>query len=584
MSDIEVAWSSEYHRYYRQRYNHNTSQWDFLDWDASNGTDRPYSSPFTKRTEPPVLNGSDLRRYPARSSTPNSSKTASPNQSSLCQSSSFHPSSYSPDQLHYSELANSSKTASPNQSSLCQSSSFHPSSYSPDQLHYSELANSSKTASPNQSSMYQSFSVHPSSYSPDQLHYSELANSSKTASPNQSSLYQSSSFHPSSYSPGQLHYFELDSSYRVRPRNFFTEGRVFAVMFSETAASSTKPINYNNSSSLSEVRHAGNIVYTAVRQFVVVRQKREFCYACPIFTYSGRATTKPGVRESEHAIVYSSQCLPRLLPGEAGITKSPICVIMAEGVPLLSAASRIYFGIHHPIQYNVKVKDIGVVAPNDFPILTRYWREEGEVGYSSQASEVTDEAANETKVQLANTEVYSHSLNTDTVPAKSEVDLEVVTNPKAFFKKGRVFMTRWSEPRGVSAVGSGTSGATEAFAELARFAVVKPKSTHCICIRISTYSGQATTKPGISVSEHAAVLPVGGLFQSHPKGEPQLTKDPIFVKVENPTVTIDPMSRINFGKPYTVEYNIVVRNIGRVFGDSVAKMDEYFAESLGLTR
>lgn len=46
---------------------------------------------------------------------------------------------------------------------------------------------------------------------------------------------------------------------------------------------------------------------------------------------------------------------------------------MAEGVDPLSTASRIFFGIHHPIQHNVKVKDIGQVHPDHIRNLLGYW-------------------------------------------------------------------------------------------------------------------------------------------------------------------------------------------------------------------
>jgi hypothetical protein len=64
-----------------------------------------------------------------------------------------------------------------------------------------------------------------------------------------------------------------------------------------------------------------------------------------------------------------------LLPGETGITKDPIAV-KTPGSIKLDDASRIYFGIHHPIQYNVKVKDLGMVIPSDIPKVIGYWREE----------------------------------------------------------------------------------------------------------------------------------------------------------------------------------------------------------------
>jgi hypothetical protein len=135
-------------------------------------------------------------------------------------------------------------------------------------------------------------------------------------------------------------------------------------------------------------------------------------------------------------------------------------------------------------------------------------------------------------------------------------------------------MTPWFESKGFS---------EEPFAEPARFAVVKPYPTFSVCLRISTYSGQATTKPGVASHRHAAVIPVDGTIQPHHLGE-NIIEEPIEVKIENPEITIDPMSRINFAKPYTVEHNVKVRNIGRVVGDSVGRLDHYFAENLGLIK
>jgi len=54
----------------------------------------------------------------------------------------------------------------------------------------------------------------------------------------------------------------------------------------------------------------------------------------------------------------------------------------------LDVASRIYFGIHHPIQYNVKVKEIGNVPPHAIPALIGNWQEE-QGGDSRQSTEVT---------------------------------------------------------------------------------------------------------------------------------------------------------------------------------------------------
>lgn len=65
---------------------------------------------------------------------------------------------------------------------------------------------------------------------------------------------------------------------------------------------------------------------------------------------------------------------------------------MAQDVNPLSRASRIYFGIQHPIQYNVKVKDLGYVLPDDMPFLNGYWNMEHRKG-TRQSTDVTTEAS-----------------------------------------------------------------------------------------------------------------------------------------------------------------------------------------------
>jgi hypothetical protein len=193
--------------------------------------------------------------------------------------------------------------------------------------------------------------------------------------------------------PNVLHYEPVDVSYHVKPKTFFREGRVIAVIMNETAGvNATRSItDYNSSSSINRVKYQDNYVYTNVRRFVVVRQRREFCYACPVFTYSGKATTKRGVRASEHGVIYSEGYQAQLLSGEVGITKPSIAVRMAGDAPPLQTASRIYYGIIHPIQYNVKVKDLGQVPQDQVPYLIGNWRSEDE-NDSSQDARVTRDA------------------------------------------------------------------------------------------------------------------------------------------------------------------------------------------------
>lgn len=103
----------------------------------------------------------------------------------------------------------------------------------------------------------------------------------------------------------------------------------------------------------------------------VVFTMANFC--SPIFTYGNQATKKRGVVPDEHAIVYSMGNVPQLLTGEKNMSKEPIAVMMADGIPPLSVASRIYFAIHHPVQYNVKAKDLGMVHPEYITRLLNHW-------------------------------------------------------------------------------------------------------------------------------------------------------------------------------------------------------------------
>jgi hypothetical protein len=123
-------------------------------------------------------------------------------------------------------------------------------------------------------------------------------------------------------------------------------------------------------------------------------------YPSPILTYSNRGTTKRGVRPEEHGVIYSQGDgrEAKLLPGETGITKYSISVVMSTGVPPLHEAARIYYGVHHPVQYNVKVKEIGYVPKHEVHGLLANWKEETQkedsVTPGAASVEVTEPRAN----------------------------------------------------------------------------------------------------------------------------------------------------------------------------------------------
>ena len=137
-------------------------------------------------------------------------------------------------------------------------------------------------------------------------------------------------------------------------------------------------------------------------------------------------------------------------------------------------------------------------------------------------------------------------------------------------------MVPWPEPSGDFV--KDQTGLLPVMVKIRRFVVIRPKSTFCLCLPIHTYNGQATTKPGIVAQDHAAVVSEHAKVQYLPR-ETELVKTPLYIRVENiSTGPIDVASRINFAKIYTVEYNVKVRKVGRFVGDSVWRMDQYFAE------
>lgn len=104
-----------------------------------------------------------------------------------------------------------------------------------------------------------------------------------------------------------------------------------------------------------------------------------------------------------------------------------------------------------------------------------------------------------------------------------------------------------------------------------------------MCLPISTYHGKATSNTRSSAQDHAALTAVGSQVQLHPD-EQALTKAPIYIRVEDITVSVDPMSRINFGKVSTLEHGYKVRNIGRVAVESMRLLEEHFVDTMQITR
>ncbi|KAF2257550.1 hypothetical protein CC78DRAFT_222639 [Lojkania enalia] len=208
---------------------------------------------------------------------------------------------------------------------------------------------------------------------------------------------------------------------------------------------------------------------------------------------------------------------------------------------------------------------------------------------------------------------------------------ETIRDGKRYFRKGKVFMTYWTEPKGESTMATvhhdpnvayqppapSSSGfpaqphsldntiatedpelpalgnlpiseelhtaASSTHGKTRRFVVIRSKSKHCLCLPIHTYSRQATSKPGTNPEDHAPLVREGSEPEFHPHEQQDKLKQSLSIIIEDDGIPWSPLSRINFSKVYTVEYNLRVRKIGRIEPKSVDLLEAHFRESIGLS-
>ncbi|KAF7179470.1 hypothetical protein CNMCM7691_008403 [Aspergillus felis] len=160
--------------------------------------------------------------------------------------------------------------------------------------------------------------------------------------------------------------------------------------------------------------------------------------------------------------------------------------------------------------------------------------------------------------------------------------------PGEFFVVGRVFAIVWHEGRGQQGTvisdfisqGKSTQGQFTR-GRVVRMVVVRAASECAWCLPITTYSGQGVTEPGIDPAKHAIVY-MRGSTPTRRANEPQMIKEPLEVEPARPDEKLDLMSRLNFGKVYTVEYNAKVRPIGMISWSSMAKFRVYASNEFRL--
>lgn len=101
---------------------------------------------------------------------------------------------------------------------------------------------------------------------------------------------------------------------------------------------------------------------------------------------------------------------------------------------------------------------------------------------------------------------------------------------------------------------------------------------------IQSYRNQGATKSGLVVEDHAVIYT--GLPGAQPPqlyaGEEAIVKQALRVHPINGSESLNVSSRINFGKPYAVEHNVKLAEIGIIAQEHLHLLVTYFYEAMGL--
>ena len=104
--------------------------------------------------------------------------------------------------------------------------------------------------------------------------------------------------------------------------------------------------------------------------------------------------------------------------------------------------------------------------------------------------------------------------------------------------------------------------------------VARQSTRFSVCLPLVTHRGLGAKKFGTDWNNYAAVYDSSEapIYSQ----EEKLTKEPFPIVVERPGENIDCMSRLHFGRPYTVEHNLRVLNVGRIPDEYIHLFKQYF--------
>ena len=148
---------------------------------------------------------------------------------------------------------------------------------------------------------------------------------------------------------------------------------------------------------------------------------------------------------------------------------------------------------------------------------------------------------------------------------------------KSFFVVGKVFSTLWTEPFEGPRNDQNETFVSHikydamAFSKIRRFVIVKAGNRACTCLPVTSYQGLGVNKDWINLDEH-------GFIYSHKCPQPVAGMDklPLKISLVKRTAPLRDPSLINYGRVYTVETNVKVKEVGDLDSRSRKDLLAYF--------
>ncbi|KAK4950628.1 hypothetical protein LTR10_010621 [Elasticomyces elasticus] len=177
----------------------------------------------------------------------------------------------------------------------------------------------------------------------------------------------------------------------------------------------------------------------------------------------------------------------------------------------------------------------------------------------------------------------------------------------SFYIRGRVFRVLWAEPAGEGStdiesfvqgdqeVPDENAGFTQGrhgqsvYSKARRFVVIREGDYYCSVLPITSYGKQGVGKQGVKKSEHSIIYSHKPVSQPMPserpdRGEAGMRTHAIQVTPDIATEKLDPFSRLDYGKIYTVHHNLKVESYGVVHPNSMdfllSQWEEVFLDSM----